>query len=91
MLDVDGQRRHLAAALRGRHLGLGRCQRWNVEDLRDALPPLAFHEQHLLALGRKSQRERSRDGRLTGPTLTRHEMKPCLPGRFRPVITLRLF
>lgn len=69
VLDVDRERRHLSATLGGRDARVGRRQRRDVEELRDALTPFAFHEQHPFAVGGQREGECRGDRRLAGTAL----------------------
>ncbi len=73
-LDVDRQGVNLAAPLGGRDLDLFIGQRWDVEELRNALAPLDFDEEDFAAPGRQGECQRGRDRRFARPAFARNEM-----------------
>ena len=83
-LGVDRQRVDGAATVGGGDLDLLVGQRWHVEQLRDALPPFDFHQQHLAAACGERQRQRGGDGRLTGAAFAGDEVQPRLGQAGRP-------
>ena len=83
-LGVDRQRVDLAAAVGGGDLDLLVGQRRHVEELRNALAPFDFHQQHLAATGGQRQRQRGRDGRLAGAAFAGDEVQTRLGQAGRP-------
>ena len=77
-LEVDGQRIDVSAAVGGCDLDFLVGQRWNIEELGNALAPFNFHQQHLPATGCQCQRQRSRDRGLAGSPLASDEMESGL-------------
>ena len=53
-------------------------QRRYVEELRNALAPFDFDEQHLAPAGRQRQRQRGRNGRFAGAAFAGDEMQTGL-------------
>src|SRR4029077_6760232 len=83
-LGVDGQRVDLTATVGGGDLHLRVGQRRDVEQLRNALAPFDFHQQHLAATGGQGQRQRGRDSRLAGSALAGDEVQTRLSQARRP-------
>ena len=69
LLDVDGQRLHLAAAAGDGDPALLVGQRRGVEQLGDALPALGLDQQHRSAVGGQGEGQGGGDGGLAGPAL----------------------
>ena len=59
-------------------------QRRHVEELRNALPPFDFHQQHLAAARGQRQRQRGGDRRLSGAALAGDEVQARLGQAGRP-------
>ncbi len=71
----DRQRVDLAAALGAGDLELLVGQRRHVEELRNALAPFDFDEQHLASAGGQGQRQRRSNRRFAGPAFAGDEMQ----------------
>jgi hypothetical protein len=83
-LDVDGQSHHFTATFGGRDLGLLRWKRRYVEELRDSLAALDFHEENALAAFGQRERQRGGNRGLTGSAFTRHKVQAGLRRRLGP-------